>query len=96
MNVLKTFSILFLCLFLVLPWGLSAENSSSGAPGEKQTDTVMISSGILGAFSGGATIIFSMTGDVNNDTPPYVDTMSTFPSILIGTVWNSFIYIVLN
>jgi hypothetical protein len=89
MNVLKTFSILFLCLFLVLPWGLSAENSSSGAPGEKQTDTVMISSEILGAFSGalagGATIIFSMTGDVDNDTPPYVDTMSTFPSILIGS-----------
>jgi hypothetical protein len=89
MNVFKTYSIFFLCLFLVIPCGLSAENSIPGAEGEKLTETVMISSEILGAFSGalagGATIIFNMTGDVDNDTPPYIDTISTFPSILIGS-----------
>ena len=52
-------------------------------------DKILKSSQILGLFAGAlagtATVFWSITDDLDNDTPLYVDTLSAFPSILIGS-----------
>ena len=64
-------------------------NNESPGSDKIKKDKVLRSSRILGLFAGAlagtATVFWSITGDLDNDTPLYVDTLSAFPSILIGS-----------
>jgi len=82
-------------IILLLPgslWGEAGltETQADNTEAEKETeDRITAFSPFIGlaggALIGTAHIIFSMTGQVRNDTPLYIDSATAVPSIVIGS-----------